>query len=152
MRCPYCKEDDDKVVDSRPCEDGDVIRRRRECNKCGRRYTSHERAPLLVVKKDGSYEEFSRNKVRTGIEIACRKRPVSAEQIDRIVGNVEREAFAFEQEVKSEFLGQKVMMELKRVDQVAYVRFASVYHDFGDISEFKKVTEEFSKGGRGAPD
>ena len=140
MRCPFCKADDDKVVDSRASEDGDVIRRRRECLKCQRRFTTYERAeefPLRVVKKNGQREPFSREKLLSGLLKACEKRPIATAQLDSIVDEIERQANElFDREVTSTFLGEQVMKRLRALDQVAYVRFASVYREFKDINEF----------------
>ena len=157
MRCPFCREDNDRVVDSRSGEDGVTIRRRRECLKCKRRFTTYERIednPLRVIKKDGRRGPYDREKLRRGVERACWNLSVSAEAIDRVVAGVEAEAFEkFEREVPSKFLGELVMRELRRLNQVAYVRFASVYKEFKDVSEFMDVLEEFLKGrGAGAPD
>ena len=154
MRCPYCKKDTDKVVDSRPSEDGLAIRRRRECLACHRRYTSYERLdenPVKVIKKDGRRVTFDRAKLRAGIEKACEKRPVSEEQITRVVETIEADALnQFEREIPTEFLGQQVMRHLRALDQVAYVRFASVYREFKDAAEFMNVLDELNelvKGG-----
>ena len=153
MRCPFCRQDNDKVVDSRSGDDGAAIRRRRECIACKRRYTTNERVeenPLRVIKKDARRVSYEREKIRRGIEKACWNLNVSVEQIDQIMSNVESEAFEkFDREVPSSFLGELVMRELRKVDQVAYVRFASVYKEFKDVSEFMEVLEEFLKG-RGA--
>lgn len=140
MRCPFCKEDKDKVVDSRGAEQGAVIRRRRECLECGRRYTTYERVeeiPLRVVKKDGTREGFERRKIFEGIAKACEKRPVSSEAIERMVQEIERElADIADREVTSRRIGEMLMAKLRQVDQVAYVRFASVYREFKDIEQF----------------
>ncbi len=154
MRCPYCKKDNDKVVDSRSSEDGLAIRRRRECLECRRRYTSYERLdenPVKVIKKDGRRVPFDRAKLRSGIEKACEKRPVSQEQIARTVEAIEAEALnRFEREIPTEFIGGQVMQHLRGLDQVAYVRFASVYREFKDAAEFINVLDELNeliKGG-----
>jgi transcriptional repressor NrdR len=156
MQCPFCRKDNDRVVDSRAGENGRVTRRRRECLECKRRYTSYERVeetPLRVIKKDGSRVGFDRAKVRAGIEKACEKRPVSADEIARIVEAIEAEAIeGFEREVPTHFIGERVMEELRRLDEVAYVRFASVYRAFKDVNEFRHVLDEFMKGGGGAAD
>jgi transcriptional repressor NrdR len=150
MRCPFCRQDNDKVVDSRSGDDGAAIRRRRECIACKRRYTTYERVeenPLRVIKKDGRRVSYEREKIRRGIEKACWNLNVSVEQIDQIMSNVESEAFEkFDREVPSSYLGELVMRELRKVNQVAYVRFASVYKEFKDVSEFMEVLEEFVKG------
>ncbi|HEY3320561.1 MAG TPA: transcriptional regulator NrdR [Planctomycetota bacterium] len=154
MRCPFCRADNDKVVDSRSGEDGVTIRRRRECLECKRRFTTYERVeenPLRVIKKDGRRVPYEREKIRRGIERACSNLSVSAEQIDRTVAAVESDAFEkYEREVPSSYLGELVMRELRKINQVAYVRFASVYKEFKDVSEFMEVLQEFLKG-RGGP-
>ncbi len=143
MRCPYCKKaDDDKVIDSRSSADGTTVRRRRECLKCGRRYTTYERVeevPLLVVKKDQRRETYDHNKVLGGIQKACEKRPVPAEAQEGIVERLEKMLDEkYEKEVPSSVIGEFVMEELAKIDQVAYVRFASVYRQFKDINHFLK--------------
>ena len=149
MRCPYCKQDDDKVVDSRSGEDGKVTRRRRECLACGRRYTTYERVedgPVRVVKKRGERQPFDRNKIKLGIEKACWNLPVSAGQIDEAVDRIEARIIeSGEREVKSDLIGEHVMEELKDLHQVAYVRFASVYREFKDVTEFMQVLQEFMR-------
>ena len=155
MRCPYCKEDDDKVVDSRSGEQGHVIRRRRECLKCSRRYTTYERveeSPLRVVKKAGDRESFDRLKLRSGIERACWNLPISADQIDAVVSRIEQAIIETnDREVTSERMGQMVMDELRGLHQVAYVRFASVYREFKDVTEFMQVLQEFMRAADGGP-
>ncbi|MFW6107268.1 MAG: transcriptional regulator NrdR [bacterium] len=140
MRCPFCKTDKDKVVDSRAAEGGGVIRRRRECLDCGRRYTTYERVeemPLRVIKKDGTREPFDRRKIFEGMAKACEKRPVSTETLDALVQDIERElAEVADREVTSRQIGELVMSKLRELDQVAYVRFASVYRAFKDINQF----------------
>ncbi len=152
MRCPYCKEDDDKVVDSRSGEGGRLIRRRRECLKCSRRYTTYERveeSPLRVVKKAGEREAFDRAKLRSGIEKACWNLPVSADEIEAVVNNIEQGLIeANEREVPSDRIGEMVMNELRGVHQVAYVRFASVYREFKDVTEFMQVLQEFMRAAK----
>ena len=146
MRCQYCSCPDSKVIDSRPTEEGNSIRRRRECMQCGRRFTTYEKielVPLLVVKKDKRREPFDSEKIRNGIIHACEKRPVSLSQIDAIVARIEQNVYnAMEAEVTTLQIGEMVMEELKKLDEVSYVRFASVYRQFTDISsllEFVKV-------------
>jgi transcriptional repressor NrdR len=148
-------------VDSRSSEDGLAIRRRRECLECSRRYTSYERIdenPVKVIKKDGRRVPFDRTKLRAGMEKACEKRPVSAEQMDNIAEQIEAEALnKFEREIPTDFLGERVMAELRKIDQVAYVRFASVYREFKDVTEFVNVLNELnhvirSGGGKGEQD
>ncbi|MDR0840962.1 MAG: transcriptional regulator NrdR [Christensenellaceae bacterium] len=140
MKCRYCLSTDSKVVDSRPTEDGTSIRRRRECITCGKRFTTYEKIeeiPIMVVKKDGSREMFDSDKILMGVRKACEKRPVSAARQEQLVEDVARDVFNFlEQEVKSETIGELVMTRLKQVDEVAYVRFASVYRQFKDINTF----------------
>lgn len=140
MKCPYCQVDNDRVIDTRPSEDGTAIRRRRECLKCLRRYTTYERyepTTLKVVKKDGVREPFERDKIRRGLEKACWKRPVADEQIATVVNAVEHEVTdRFDVEVDSHTLGELVMEHLRKLDQVAYVRFASVYRQFKDVRDF----------------
>jgi transcriptional repressor NrdR len=140
MRCPYCQSDDDRVMDSRTSDDGYAIRRRRECMRCGRRFTTYERLEDLgikVVKKNGVREPFSREKIRVGLAKACWKRPVSDEQIEAIVTHVESYVYKhFDGEVESAKIGKLVMERLAQLDEVAYVRFASVYRCFKDVRDF----------------
>ncbi|MBX3461023.1 MAG: transcriptional regulator NrdR [Planctomycetes bacterium] len=140
MRCPFCSVDNDKVVDSRSSSDGGVVRRRRECIACGKRFTTYERieeTPLRVVKKDGSRAPFDREKIRHGIQRACEKRPVSGAQIDDLVAEIDNEITRkFDREVPTRIIGELVMEGLKKLDKVAYVRFASVYREFKDLEDF----------------
>ena len=140
MRCPFCSHVKDKVVDSRESGSGDAIRRRRECLKCGRRFTSYERIeeiPYLVVKKDGRREAFDRAKLMAGLHRACEKRPVSAKALTQLVDDVEQLVQdSSDREVDASVIGEKVMERLKELDKVAYVRFASVYRQFEDAQEF----------------
>ena len=140
MRCPFCGHIEDKVVDSREAKDGDAIRRRRECLECGRRFTSYERIdeiPYMVVKKDGRRENFDRNKVLSGLRHACEKRPISAAQLESLVDDVEREVQdSNDRELSTNEIGKVIMRRLKTLDKVAYVRFASVYLEFEDVSAF----------------
>jgi transcriptional repressor NrdR len=141
VRCPFCKENRDRVVDSRASEAGRVIRRRRQCLACKRRFTTYEKIgesfKLNVVKKDNSRVPYDREKITAGLQKACYKRPVSAEQIQHIADKVEEEVFKnFDREVNSAFIGESVMKHLRAVDKVAYIRFASVYRDFTDAGEF----------------
>jgi transcriptional repressor NrdR len=140
MKCPYCDADNDRVTDSRASEDGDAIRRRRHCLVCGRRYTTYERYErtlLKVVKKNQLREPFAREKIRSGLERACWKRPISAEQIQAVVAQIEQEVYdGFEDEIDSRTLGELVMNRLRDLDQVAFVRFASVYREFKDVRDF----------------
>jgi len=140
VRCPFCKEDKDKVVDSRSSDAGRVIRRRRECLACNRRFTTYEKTgesfKLHVVKKDKSRVPYEREKIIGGLQKACYKRPVSAEQIQEIVDRTEEDVFRrFDKEVTSAFIGEAVMRHLRDVDKVAYIRFASVYREFKDAGE-----------------
>jgi transcriptional repressor NrdR len=154
VRCPFCHtEDKDRVIDSRPVEGGEAIRRRRVCDHCHRRYTTYERVQevvrLTVVKKDGSRVPFDRNKILEGIQKACYKRPVSAERIAKIVDAVEeRVARQFDREVPSPFVGQQVMECLRLTDPIAYVRFASVYHEFKDLGELVQEANEVMEKNR----
>jgi transcriptional repressor NrdR len=140
MRCPYCHVDNDRVVDSRTASEGAVVRRRRECLSCGKRFTTYERAEasvLRVIKKDGSRAPFDRDRIKNGITRACEKRPVSAARIDEIVGEIENEVTnKYDREVPSRIIGEMVMEQLKATDKIAYVRFASVYKEFKDPEDF----------------
>ncbi len=140
MLCPYCKENNDRVVNSRATVNGAAVKRRRECLACGHRYTTYERiedSAMRIIKKDGSRENFSRAKLLDGLNLACHKRPVSAERLEVIVDEIEQELTRFyENEVPSNVVGEMVMERLKDMDQVAYIRFASVYREFKDISDF----------------
>jgi transcriptional repressor NrdR len=140
MKCRYCLSCDSKVVDSRPTEDGTAIRRRRECINCGKRFTTYEKIEeisIMVVKKDGRREPFDSSKIMSGVRKACEKRPISSSEIEKLVEDVVREVFnSLDQEVKSGEIGELVMKRLKTLDEVAYVRFASVYRQFKDINTF----------------
>ena len=140
MKCPFCGYTESKVVDSRPAEDGEKIRRRRECLKCSRRFTTYEvieTIPIMVIKKDKSREAFDRNKLLRGLVRACEKRPVSVALLDSMVEEIEADLQnSLQREVPSSKIGELVMEKLKSVDEVAYVRFASVYRQFGDINSF----------------
>lgn len=140
MKCPFCGQEKDRVVDSRPSQDGRSVRRRRECESCGKRFTTYEyieEVPLTVIKNDGRREPFNRQKLQTGIELACKKRPISAEKIASMVDEIEEELQSLSKtEITSKQVGETVMKKLKELDEVAYVRFASVYHKFKDINEF----------------
>ena len=140
MRCPFCSHIEDKVVDSRESKDGDSIRRRRECLDCGRRFTSYERIdeiPYMVVKKDGKRESWDRHKVLSGLFRACEKRPISSGQLETIVNEVEKNVQdSLDRELATSDIGKIIMRRLKTLDKVAYVRFASVYLEFADVSEF----------------
>ena len=145
MRCPKCSHQDDKVIDSRSVRNGDVIRRRRVCLKCGYRFTTYEevvKASLRVIKRDGRHEELDRHKLMSGMERACEKRPISAQQIETMVDSIISELESeYEREVPSTVIGQKVMDRLEQLDEVAYVRFASVYRRFRDENQFLSEVE-----------
>jgi transcriptional repressor NrdR len=149
VRCPFCQAEDSRVIDSRSCEDGVAIRRRRECVVCKRRFTSYERVeerPLLVVKKNGTREQFDRNKLLSGIDRACRKRPVSIEQIEHMVNLIEAELRdKNEREISSMAIGEIVMDKLRDLDEVAYVRFASVYRQFTDLNSFINTIDQMKQ-------
>lgn len=151
MECTYCRHADTKVIDSRASQDNS-IRRRRECLECGRRFTTYERVeqlPLRVVKKDGSRVPFDRDKIRVGVERACYKRPISQEQIDRLVTDVEADILeSFEREVPSRFIGERVFEALRSLDHVAFVRFASVYREFKDAADFVEELTPILRGVR----
>ena len=140
MKCPFCGEADSKVIDSRPAEDGSAIRRRRQCNICKKRFTTYEKVetiPLIVIKKDDNREPYDRQKIASGIIRSCHKRPISADQINRLVDEIETEIFNREErEISTEDIGEIVMNRLKNFDPVAYVRFASVYREFKDVNTF----------------
>lgn len=146
MKCPYCGFHDSKVVDSRPAEDRDSIRRRRECLGCGKRFTTYEiveSLPMIVIKKDGKRQEFDREKLLRGMIRACEKRPVKVEELEEIADEVEQElANTLAREIQAQRIGELVMEKLRKVDEVSYVRFASVYRQFKDINTFM---EELSK-------
>ena len=149
MKCPFCSHLGDKVVDSRESKEGEVIRRRRECLECGKRFTSYERIdeiPYMVVKKDGRRERFDRQKVLAGVLKACEKRPVSMIQLEMIADKAETMVQdSSEREVSTTTLGEMIMNELKNLDKVAYVRFASVYLDFKDVQEFMSELKDLLK-------
>ncbi|MEE1263431.1 transcriptional regulator NrdR [Ruminococcus sp.] len=146
MKCPYCSFEESKVIDSRSADDGERIRRRRECLKCGKRFTTHEvieTVPIIVVKRDKSREVFDRNKLTAGILRACEKRPVSLTQIEKMVDRIEAKIQSMlDREITTRQIGELAMEELKSVDEVSYVRFASVYRQFKDINTFM---EELNK-------
>ena len=147
MKCPFCNQDNTRVVDSRPADDNTAIRRRRMCDACGIRFTTYEKVetiPLIVIKKDQNREQFDRSKIEAGVLRACHKRPVSAEQIHRLVDDVETEVFNLEErEIPSSVIGEIVMDKLKDLEAVAYVRFASVYREFKDVSTFMDELKKF---------
>ncbi len=150
MNCPFCNYHETKVVDSRPTDEGQAIRRRRECLRCLKRFTTYEKmekTPLVVIKKDGNRQLYDRNKILNGILKACEKRPVPLTKIEELVDEIEKDLYnSMEKEVTSEMIGQMVMNKLKEVDEVSYVRFASVYRQFKDINTFmeelKKLLNE----------
>jgi transcriptional repressor NrdR len=147
MRCPFCKEDQDRVIDSRSSDGGRIIRRRRQCLMCKRRFTTYEKINetfrLCVVKKDNSRVPYDREKVIGGLQKACYKRPISAEQIQQIADKIEENIFRnFDKEVSSAFIGENVMKQLRKVDKVAYIRFASIYRDFRDAGELIKEVSQ----------
>ena len=150
MKCPYCINPDTKVIDSRPAEDVNSIRRRRACDECGKRFTTYEKVetiPLIIIKKDNNREQYDRAKIEAGILRACYKRPVSAEAIQRTIEAIETEIFKREEkEISSNLIGEIVMEKLKNLDPVAYVRFASVYREFKDVNTFvaelKKILDK----------
>ena len=153
MKCPYCDFDTSKVVDSRPIEEGNSIRRRRECENCKKRFTTYEKIEqvnVMVVKKDGAREFFDREKILKGIIRSCEKRPISIKQMENIVTDIEKEIVnMMQREISSEEIGNLVMDKLKDIDEVSYVRFASVYRQFKDVNSFldvlKNIIEEKSK-------
>jgi transcriptional repressor NrdR len=153
MKCPYCEYLESKVIDSRPTDEGQAIRRRRECMSCGKRFTTYEKieeVPIVIVKKDGNRQTYDRNKLLNGILKACEKRPVSISTIEKIVDDIERSmSNTLEKEITSAEIGEMVMNKLKSIDEVAYVRFASVYRQFKDVNSFmeelKKILDENGK-------
>jgi len=149
MKCPYCGSDDTRVADSRPVEESNSIRRRRVCDGCGKRFTTFEKIEsfhMIIIKKDNNREQYDRLKIESGILRACYKRPVSADQIQKLINEVEREIFYQEMnEIASSKIGEMVMNKLKDVDPVAYVRFASVYREFKDINTFMDELKTFLK-------
>ncbi|MCD7866680.1 MAG: transcriptional regulator NrdR [Clostridiales bacterium] len=154
MRCPYCSQDNTRVVDSRPVEDTNSIRRRRLCDSCGKRFTTYEKVetiPLTVIKKDQNRERYDRSKIQDGVLRACYKRPTSIEKIEEMIDAVEGEIFrAEDREISSSRIGEIVMVHLKSLDPVAYVRFASVYREFKDVGTFmdelKKLMPQLEQG------
>jgi len=150
MKCPYCNNPDTRVIDSRPAEEGNSIRRRRSCDSCDKRFTTYEKVetiPLIIIKKDNNREQYNRKKIESGVLRACYKRPVSAENIQKTIDAIETAIFNREEkELSSNIIGEIVMDKLKRLDEVAYVRFASVYREFKDVNTFmtelKKILVE----------
>ncbi|MBQ4558220.1 MAG: transcriptional repressor NrdR [Clostridia bacterium] len=149
MRCPFCNATDSKVLDSRNADESNSIRRRRECTACGKRYTTFEAIellPVLVVKSDGTRQAFDSSKLKRGILRACEKRPISMAQIDMVVADIQKQIYnKLDQEISSKDLGELVMDSLKELDDVAYVRFASVYRQFADLTHFIDFLEDFKK-------
>jgi transcriptional repressor NrdR len=153
MRCPFCENADTRVIDSRPTEEGHAIRRRRECDGCSKRFTTYEKVEeitFMVIKKDGSRQAFDRNKIMNGIIKACEKRPVPMSEIEKIVVDIERGlSNMMEKEVQSKLIGEVIMEHLKELDEVAYVRFASVYRQFTDVNTFVAEVEKLLGKDRG---
>lgn len=151
MKCPFCQNEEDKVLESREIEEGGAVRRRRECLSCRGRFTSYERVeekPLMVIKRDGRREQFSREKISSGLYRACEKRPVPMVMIEQMVDEIEKELHREEgREVATAKIGEMVMERLQNTDKIAYIRFASVYRKFEDVSDFIKEVEEISIGG-----
>jgi transcriptional repressor NrdR len=145
MRCPYCHKTDSQVIDTRETPDSEGIRRRRRCTSCGQRFTTYERVQpvsLMIVKKDGVREEYNRHKIDSGIQLACTKRPVSAETIEKLANSVEADLFKLGvNEVPSGMVGELILNRLREIDQVAYIRFASVYLNFSDLAEMGQAIE-----------
>ena len=152
LRCPFCQHIEDRVIDSRLSKDGDIIRRRRECAQCRRRFTTYERVEEtlpLVIKKDGRREVFDRNKILAGIHRACEKRPISVEVLAKLVERIEQRLQEMgDREVPSRVIGEQIMRELQSLDEVAYVRFASVYRSFKDVNEFMNEVKELLEKGQ----
>lgn len=146
MKCPYCSSNEDKVIDSRETMDGSVIRRRRECLNCNKRFTTYEyieKIPLMVIKKDGRRESFNRQKILNGLIHACQKRSISIDRLEQLVNEVEQEIMKkYEREVDSQAIGEAVINKLSKLDDVAYVRFASVYRQFKDVNQFMRELKE----------
>ena len=155
MKCPYCSADDTKVIDSRPADDNSSIRRRRQCERCGKRFTTYEKLetmPLMVIKKDNSREVYDRSKIEAGILHSCHKRPVSTQQIEAMVDEIENQIFNMEEkEVATTVIGELVMNRLKDLDEVAYVRFASVYREFKDVTTFMEELGKLLKKDKKEP-
>ena len=153
MRCPFCKKDNDKVIDTRPSEDGSAIRRRRECLECNKRFTTHERLeemPVRVIKKSGRREPFDRAKILNGLMRAVEKRPISIETVENLVESIEREVLdQSDREIATRDIGELVMAKLRAVDEVAYVRFASVYREYQALEEFIKEIRTIKPSGNG---
>lgn len=146
MRCPFCQNSDTDVLDTRKLNDGEMVRRRRKCRACGRRFTTYERVEsvsLTVVKKDGEREPYEREKIMRGVRTACYRRPIAAQQIEQLVNDVEGAIMSVdEQEISSKAIGDEVMRRLRELDDVAYIRFASVYRSFADIGKLREAVDE----------
>ncbi len=150
MKCPYCGNENIKVIDSRPSEENNAIRRRRQCEQCDKRFTTYEtieNSPLIVIKKDSTREPYQREKIMSGLLRSCHKRPVSVSELDRVLNDIENILYnSMNREVESSYIGELVMEKLKDLDEVAYVRFASIYREFRDINTFmdelKKILKE----------
>ena len=149
MKCPYCGKDNTRVIDSRPADDNSSIRRRRQCDECGKRFTTYEQGesiPLVVIKKDNNREPYDRQKIASGVLRSCHKRPISADQINKLVDEIETEIFNREErEIAARDIGEIVMNHLKELDAVAYVRFASVYREFKDVNTFMDEIQKILK-------
>ena len=149
MRCPYCNDENMKVIDSRPMDEENAIRRRRQCENCGKRFTTFEKVetiPLMVVKKDNTREPYNRSKIEAGVLSACHKRPVSVEDINRMIDEIEAKLFQMDsKEISTTDIGELVMEKLRALDEVAYVRFSSVYREFTDVQTFMKELEKLYK-------
>ena len=149
MKCPFCSHENTRVIDSRPAEENNSIRRRRACDECGKRFTTYEKIetiPLIIIKKDNNRETYDRSKIEAGVLRACHKRPISANQINHLIDEVETEIFNMEEkEIPSAVIGELVMNKLKDLEAVAYVRFASVYRDFTDVDSFTKEVERINE-------
>ena len=149
MKCPYCGKLDTRVIDSRPAEDGTSIRRRRSCDSCNKRFTTYEKVetiPLIIIKKDDTREQYNRGKIESGVLRACYKRPVPTDEIQKTVERIETKIFSLEEkEIPSHVVGEIVMEELKKLDEVAYVRFASVYREFKDVNTFMDEIKKILK-------
>ncbi|MCI8454095.1 MAG: transcriptional repressor NrdR [Lachnospiraceae bacterium] len=147
MKCPFCSASETKVIDSRSADDNNSIRRRRQCEGCGKRFTTYEKLetmPLMIIKKDNSRETYDRSKMEKGILLSCHKRPISSQQISKMIDEIENQIFTMEEkEIPASTVGELVMKKLKDVDEVAYVRFASVYREFKDVNAFMEELERF---------
>ncbi|MCI8511011.1 MAG: transcriptional repressor NrdR [Lachnospiraceae bacterium] len=147
MKCPYCSASETKVIDSRSADDNNSIRRRRQCEVCGKRFTTYEKLetmPLMIIKKDNSRETYDRSKMEKGILLSCHKRPISSQKISKMIDEIENQIFTMEEkEIPASTVGELVMKKLKDVDEVAYVRFASVYREFKDVNAFMEELERF---------